>query len=84
MPDDTFARKFAELVGGLAMASSGFETMIRMQFGESFHHFTDYRLHDAVIVLSKSSAAHAGLAQDAAGEDDDIGIGRCLYSRGAR
>ena len=48
--------------------------MIRMQFGEFFTTSPDHGLHDAVIRVEQVVAAHAGLARDAGGDHDDVGI----------
>ena len=56
------------------MASSGFETMIRMQLGENSHHLADHILHDLVVGVQQIVAAHARLARNAGGNDHDVGI----------
>src|SRR5579864_3553420 len=59
--DHALARKATQLVGGLAMASSGFDTTIRMHFGE---YFTTLPTTSAMIlwlVLSRSSRLMPGL-----------------------
>ena len=58
------------------MASSGLETMMRMQFGEWLHDLADYVVHDLVVGIQKVIAAHAGLAWNSGGDDDDVGVGR--------
>ena len=60
-----------------AIASSGLETMIRMQFGEYCDDLADHVLHDLVVGVEQVVAAHAGLARNAGGDDDDVGI-RCV------
>ena len=57
------------------MASSGLETMMRMQFGECCTTLPTTSLHDFVVGVEQVVAAHAGLARNSGGDDDDVGVG---------
>jgi hypothetical protein len=38
------------------------------------HDLTDHIVHDFVIGIQKIVAAHAGLAWDSGGDDNDVGV----------
>ena len=56
------------------MASSGFETTIKMQFGEYFTAFGDHILHDVVVGVEQVVAAHARLARNTGRDHDDVRV----------
>ena len=58
------------------MASSGFVTTMMMAVGRSGHRLLGRGFDDLVIGQQKIVAAHAGLAGEPGGDDDDIGIRR--------
>ena len=57
------------------MASSGLVTTMMMALGERCGRLLGGRLDDFVVGQQKVVAAHAGLAREAGGDDDDVGIG---------
>ena len=48
--------------------------MIRMQFGECCDGLADHVFHDFVVGIEQVVAAHARLARNAGGDDDDVGV----------
>ncbi len=39
------------------------------------HDLADYVVHNFVVGIQKVIAAHAGLARNSGGDDDDVGVG---------
>ena len=72
--DDALAGESAELVGGLRHGVERIRDDDQDAVGRILHHFADDRLHDVVIGVEQVVAAHAGLARDAGGDDDDVGV----------
>ena len=66
------------------IASSGLVTMMRIASGEYADGLLDDRLDDPGVLGQQVVAAHAGLAGQAGGHDDDVGARPCPRSRSCR
>ena len=72
--DDALAGESAELVGGLRHGVERIGNDDQNAVGRMLHHLADDRFHDVVVRVEQVVAAHAGLARDAGGDDDDVGV----------
>ena len=73
--DDTLAREVAELVGGLCHGVERVGDDDQDAVRRVLHNLADYVAHDFVVGVEQVVAAHAGLAGDSGGDDDDVGVG---------
>src|SRR5258708_7823226 len=74
-PDDALAREAAHLVGGLCHGVERIRDDDEDAVRRVVHDLADYVVHDFVVGIQKIIAAHAGLARDSRGDDDDVGVG---------
>ena len=74
MPMTRSRGNFDSLSTAWAIASSGFDTGMMMQFGRVLHHLLGHLLHDLVVHVQQVVAAHAGLARHARRDDDDVRV----------
>src|SRR5258706_8485007 len=74
-PDDALAREAAHLVGGLRHGIEGIGDDDEDAVRRVVHDLADYVVHDFVVGIQKVIAAHAGLARNSGGDDDDVGVG---------
>src|SRR5262249_21972126 len=74
--DYAFPRKSTELISSLRHRIERVRDHNQDAIRGVLHHFAHYGLHDPVIRVEQIVAAHAGLARDAGGNDDDVGIRR--------
>src|ERR1700674_444830 len=74
--DDALARKAAHLVGGLRHGVEGIGDDDEDAVRRVMHDLADYIVHDFVVGIQKIIAAHARLARNSSGDDDDVRFGR--------
>src|SRR5258708_22674708 len=74
-PDDALARESAHLVGGLCHGVERIGDDDEDAVRRVVHDLADYVVHDFVVSIQKIVAAHAGLARNSSGDDDDVGVG---------
>src|SRR2546429_2070376 len=73
--DDAFAGKAAHLVGGLRHGVERIGDDDEDAVWRVMHDLADYVVHNFVVGIQKVIAAHAGLARNSGGDDDDVGVG---------
>ncbi len=73
--DHALAREAAELVGGLGHGVERVGDDDEDAVRRVLHDLADHIAHDLVVGVEQVVAAHAGLARDAGGDDDDVGVG---------
>src|SRR5713226_6080514 len=72
--DDAFAREAAHLVGGLRHGVERIGDDDEDAVRRVVHDLADYVVHNFVVGIQKVVAAHAGLARNSGGDDDNIGV----------
>src|SRR5205807_10064124 len=73
--DDALTRKAAHFVSGLRHGVEGIGDDDQDAIRRVMHDLADHVIHDFVVGMQKIIAAHAGLAWNSGGDDDDVGLG---------
>ena len=73
--DHALAGKSAELVGGLRHGVERVGDDDQDAVRRMLHDLADHVRHDFVVGVEQVVAAHAGLARNSGGDDDDVGVG---------
>src|SRR5208337_4019441 len=73
--DDALARESTQLVRGLRHGVEWIGDDDEDAVRRVMHDLADYVAHDFVVGVQQVVAAHAGLARNSGGDDDDVGVG---------
>src|SRR5229473_7715478 len=71
--DDALTRKAAHLIGGLRHGVERIGDDDEDAVRRVVHDLADYVVHNFVVGIQKVVAAHAGLARNSGGDDDNVG-----------